>query len=164
MISYRKKDARAWARDNMKGVANVIIPSYSRDLKRLNEKGIRHDVRKNIEYGFWGALLVSEVAITVPEYEQFTQWAHDEAGGKLKLVFQAGFNTLKENIEAALIAEKAGTEIALLGYPQNFYATTNQHIYDYTKAFCDAGTWASSCSRCRPGASSAFTPQACPPN
>jgi len=138
MIGYKKNDARAWARDNMKGVSNVIIPSYTNDLRRINEKGVRHDVRKNIEYGFWGTLLVSEVAITIDEYVQFVEWAHDEAGSRQKLVFQAGFNTLEENIEAALRSEKAGTELALLGYPQTFYATTNQDIYDYTKAFCDA--------------------------
>jgi 4-hydroxy-tetrahydrodipicolinate synthase len=138
MIRYQKNEARQWARENMRGVANVVIPSYTLDLKRLNEKGIRFDIRKEIEYGFWGTLLVSEVAITVPEYRQFVQWAHDEAGGKLRLIHHAGFNTLEENIEAAQIAEKEGAELALLGYPANFYATTSKQIYDYTKAFCDA--------------------------
>lgn len=138
MVRYKKADARAWARDNMKGVANVVIPSYTRDLKGLNEKGIRHDIRKEIEYGFWGTLLVSEVAITVPEYRQFVQWSRDEAGGKLTLIHHAGFNTLEENIEAVQIAEKEGAELVLLSYPVNFYATTQQQIYDFTKAFCDA--------------------------
>ena len=108
MVRYKKNDARAWARDNMKGVANVVIPSFSRDLKRLNEKGIRFDIRKEIEYGFWGTLLVSEVAITVDEYTQFVKWSHDEAGGKLKLIHHAGFGTLKQNIAAVQAADKAG--------------------------------------------------------
>jgi 4-hydroxy-tetrahydrodipicolinate synthase len=138
MVKYSKQDARAWARENMKGVANVIIPSYTADLRRLNEKGIRHDVRKEIEYGFWGTLLVSETALTVDEYRQFVQWAHDEAGGRLRLVHHAGFNTLEENIEAVQMAEKEGCELVLLGYPANFYATTSKQIYDYTRAFCDA--------------------------
>ncbi|MGZ8269011.1 MAG: dihydrodipicolinate synthase family protein, partial [Burkholderiales bacterium] len=71
MVRYKKAEAREWARENMRGLANVVIPSYSADLKRLNEKGIRHDIRKEIEYGFWATLLVSEVAITVDEYRQF---------------------------------------------------------------------------------------------
>lgn len=66
------------------------------------------------------------------------QWFRDEAGGKLRLIHQAGFNTLADNIEAVQIAEKEGAEVVLLGYPTNFYATTSQQIYDYTKAFCDA--------------------------
>lgn len=138
MASYKKGDARAWARENMKGVANVVIPSYSQDLKRLNEKGIRFDIRKEIEYGFWGTLLVSEVAITLEEYLQFTQWSRDEAGGKLALIHHAAFDTLADNIQAVQMTEKAGAELVLLSYPANFYAKNEQDIYDYTKKFCDA--------------------------
>jgi 4-hydroxy-tetrahydrodipicolinate synthase len=138
MVRYKKDEAREWARENMRGVANVVIPSYTRDLRQLNEQGIRHDIRKEIEYGFWGTLLVSEVAVTIPEYGQFVRWAHDEAGGKLTLIHHAGFSTLADNIEAVQLAEKAGAELVLLSYPVNFYATSSQMIYDYTKAFCDA--------------------------
>jgi 4-hydroxy-tetrahydrodipicolinate synthase len=138
MVSYKKGEARAWARENMRGLCNVVIPSYTLDLKRLNEKGIRHDIRRELELGFWATLLVSETAVTVPEYKQFIQWAHDEAKGKLKLVHHAGFNTLEENIEAVRMAEQEGCELVLLGYPANFYATTEQQIFDYTKKFCDS--------------------------
>ncbi|MCW5574623.1 MAG: dihydrodipicolinate synthase family protein [Burkholderiales bacterium] len=138
MIPYKKADARAWAKDNMKGVANVVIPSFSSDLTKLNEKGIRHDLAKELELGFWGTLLVSEVAITVPEYRQFFQWSKDMVGDKLVLIHHAGFNTLAQNIEAVKIAEKEGAQLVLLAYPQNFYPTTAKEIYDYTKSFCDA--------------------------
>ena len=115
----------------------MVIPSYTNDLKGLNEAGIRHDIRKEIELGFGGTLLVSEVAITLDEYGQFFEWSHDEAKGKLKLIHHAMFDTLEENIEAAQIAEANGAELVLLCYPVNFYAETSQDIYDYTKAFCD---------------------------
>jgi 4-hydroxy-tetrahydrodipicolinate synthase len=138
MVSYRKNEAREWARENMHGLANVVIPSYTADLEHLNEKGIRHDIRKVIEFGFWGTLLVVETAITLPEYRQFVRWSHDEAGGKVRLIHHALFNTLAQNIEAVKIAEEEGAELVLIGYPTNFYATTSQQIYDYTKAFCDA--------------------------
>jgi 4-hydroxy-tetrahydrodipicolinate synthase len=138
MARFKKSEAREWARENMHGVANVIIPSYSSDLRRLNEKGIRHDVRKEIENGFWGALLVSEVAISVEEYEQFTRWAYDEAGGRLTLIHHAAFNTLEENIQAVQACERAGAELVLLSYPSNFYATSSNDIYDYTRKFCEA--------------------------
>jgi hypothetical protein len=45
---YRKAEAKDWAKQHWHGLCNVIIPSYSTDLKRLNESGIRHDVRRNI--------------------------------------------------------------------------------------------------------------------
>jgi 4-hydroxy-tetrahydrodipicolinate synthase len=138
MPSYRKSEAREWAKEKLRGVANVVIPSYTRDLKRLNEKGIRHDIRLEIEYGFAGTLLVSEVAITLDEYRQFFEWANDESKGRLKLIHHASFNTLEENIEAAKIAEANGAELVLLSYPANFYPKSDQDIYDYTKAYCDA--------------------------
>jgi len=138
MARYRRHEAREWARQHLRGVANVVIPSYSRDLKRLNEAGIRHDIRLELEYGFAGALLVSEVAITLEEYRQFFEWANDEAKGRLLLIHHASFNDLEENVEAVRIAEANGAELILLSYPPNFYPTTAQDIYDYTKAFCDA--------------------------
>ena len=42
---YKKHEAKDWARQNWHGLCDVIIPSFSSDLKRLNESGIRHDVR-----------------------------------------------------------------------------------------------------------------------
>jgi len=138
MVRYKKDEARAWAREHMRGLCNVVIPSYTLDLKRLNEKGIRHDIRREVEFGFWATLLVSETAVTLPEYRQFIQWSHDEAGGRLVLVHHALFNTLEENIEAVRMAEQEGCELALLGYPTNFYATTSEQVFDYTKRFCDA--------------------------
>lgn len=138
MVRYNKDEAREWARDNMRGLCNVVIPSYTLDLKRLNEKGIRHDIRKEIEMGFWGTLLVSETAITIDEYQQFVQWSRDEADQRIVLVHHALFNTLEENIEAVQMAEAEGCELVLLGYPSNFYATSSEQIFDYTKRFCDA--------------------------
>lgn len=137
MIDYKKSEAREWAWENMHGVANVVIPSFTQDLAHLSEKGIRHDIRLEIEYGFAGALIVCEVAQTLEEYRQCFEWAHDEAGGKLCLIHHAAFDTLDANIEAVAATQTAGAELILLSYPPNFYAETEQQIYDYTKSFCD---------------------------
>lgn len=136
MASYAKQEARDWAKEHMRGVANVIIPSFTRDLKDVSEQGIRHDVRKEIEYGFWGALLVSEVNITVEEYARAMEWAVDEARGRFRLIHHASFNTLEENIEAAQAAERAGAELILLSYPPTFYPASGEDIYNYTVEFC----------------------------
>jgi 4-hydroxy-tetrahydrodipicolinate synthase len=133
---YTKAEAREWARAEMKGVCNVIIPSYTADLRSLNEAGIRHDVRRDIELGFKGALMVSETAITADEYIQMIEWAADEAAGRLVLFFHASFNTLEENVELAERAHEAGAEMALLSYPTSFYPKSLREVYDYTEAFC----------------------------
>lgn len=120
----------------MRGCANVIIPSYTADLRALNEPGVRHDVRRCIELGFRGSLLVSEVNVTLDEYRQFAEWAHEEAAGRLQLVHHASFNTLTENIEAARMTAPF-TDYALLSYPANFYPSSEQEVLEYTRAFCD---------------------------
>jgi len=136
MAEYGKREAREWAKANMHGVANVIIPTFTQDLRGLNERAVRHDVRKEIEYGFWGTLLVSETATTLKEYIQFAEWAADEARGKLRLIHHASFNTLEENLEAVQAAEAAGADLILLSYPPTFYPESSDDIYEYTEAFC----------------------------
>lgn len=116
----------------------MTIPSYSADLKRLNEQGIRHNVARAMELGYRYTLLCAEVAITPEENAQFTAWARDTAGGKVGLFFHAAFGTPAENIEAVKLAEKAGADIVLLSYRPQFWPTSEQEIYDYTKQFYDA--------------------------
>ncbi len=135
MAEYLRSEAREWARDHLRGCANVIIPSYSADLKALNEQAIRHDVGRCIELGFTGSLLVSEVNVTLEEYRQFAEWAHDEADGRLQLVHHASFNTLEENVAAATLTAPF-TDYVLLSYPANFYPQSEQDVFSYTEAFC----------------------------
>jgi len=138
MPEYIKSEAREWAREKMKGVANVITPTFTQDLSTVNERALRHDVRKEIEYGFWGALLVAETATSMDEYLQLMEWAADEAKGRLRLIHHASFNTLEDNIKAVRAAEARGAQLVLLAYPANFYARTAEDVYDYTADFCAA--------------------------
>jgi 4-hydroxy-tetrahydrodipicolinate synthase len=138
MPRYKKLEARDWAREHLKGCSAVAIPSYSRDLKRLNERAIRHDIDKIAHLGFSYTLLCAEVSITPEENQQFTAWARDTAGSRLGLFFHAAWGTLADNIDAALLAEQAGADLVLLSYPPQFWPTSEQEIYDYTRQFCDA--------------------------
>src|SRR3546814_3816557 len=130
MTNVRKSEARELAWENLEGVANVVIPTFTGELKGLNEAAIRHDIRHDIKLGFAGTLLVSEVALTLEEYGQYCAWAGDEAKGDLTLIYHASFNTLEETVAGARLAERAGAELALLSYPANFYAETPQEIYE----------------------------------
>jgi 4-hydroxy-tetrahydrodipicolinate synthase len=138
MASYIKAEARDWAREHLSGVINVIIPSFGPDLTAVNEAGVRHDVRKQLEYGFDGALLVSEVSITQDEYRQFCEIAADEAAGRQLFFHHSSWSNLDEARAALRIAEDTGAETVLLSYPPNFYPRSEQDIYDYTKAICDS--------------------------
>ncbi len=138
MASYKKNEAREWAREKMVGVANVTIPTMTSDFKRINEKAVRHDVELAIEHGFVGSLACSEVAITLEQYGEFCRIMVDQAAGRLMVVHQAVFNTLEDNIEAVKVAEEAGVDLILLGYPPYFYPKSYDEVFEYTKAICDS--------------------------
>lgn len=78
MARYNRDEAREWARENLAGAVNCTIPSFTSDLKSINERAIRHDTRRAIEHGFTGALAVAEVAITLPEYVDFQGVVKDQ--------------------------------------------------------------------------------------
>ncbi len=138
MASYSRKEAREWARERLVGVANVVIPTMTADFKRINEQAIRHDVETTIRHGFVGTLACSEVAITLEEYEQTVRVMVEQAAARIFIVHHAVFNTLEDNIEAVKLAERAGAELVLLGYPPYFHPKSLDDIHAYTKAFCDA--------------------------
>ncbi len=138
MARYNRDEARDWAREALVGAVNCTIPSFTGDLKAINEKAIRHDTRLAREHGFIGTLGVSEVAITLPEYLNFLRIIKDEASDDFVVVHHGSWSDLAQNIEAVNGAEEAGAELVLLSYPPNFYPETEQDIYDYTRAVCDA--------------------------
>ena len=135
---YTRAEAKSWARESFRGACNVIIPSYSADLKTLNEAAIRHDVRRNMELGFWGALLVSEAGTTLDEMRMFMEIAIDEAAGGQRFLLQGAFDTPEDIIAMANDARAVGIDGMLLGHPNSFYPTTAQQVEDYTVDICTA--------------------------
>ena len=81
---------------------------------------------------------MAETAITVEEYGHFTALARETAGDRLSLVAHTAFGTVAENIAAMRVAEQEGADVILLSYPPQFWPTSEQEIYDWTKSICDA--------------------------
>jgi len=133
-MHYKKSEAKEWAREQMRGVCNIILPTFTSDLKGLNEKAIRHDVRRTIELGFWGSLIVSECGTTHDEYIRFLEIVLDEAGGRLKTVVHGSFDTLDDVIKVTRRAAEVGGHVLLLSYPPTFYPRHDQDIYDFTSS------------------------------
>jgi dihydrodipicolinate synthase/N-acetylneuraminate lyase len=130
-MDYSRSEAKDWAAQHWRGVCNVIMPSYTSDLQRLNERAIRHDVRKNIEHGFWGALLVSECGTTLDEYRRFMEIAVDEAKGRHHFLLHGTFDTPDQIIAMAKAGESIGVTGMLLGQPNSFYPKDEAALYDY---------------------------------
>lgn len=131
MLNYSKRDAKAWAKNNWRGLCNVIMPSYSGDLRTLNEAAIRHDVQRNIELGYWGALVVSECGTSDDEYVRFMEIVVDEAKGRQKFLVHGTFDTTETLMKLCAAGESIGMEGVLLGHPNSYYYTAEKELYDY---------------------------------
>ena len=137
-MSNSKNEAKEQAAETWRGVCNVIMPSFTSDLQALNEKAIRHDVRRNIELGFWGALLVSECATAFDEYVRFLEICVDEAKGRQKFLIHGTFDTREQIIAAAKAGDSIGVGGLLLGHPNSFYPRTEDELYDHLASVADA--------------------------
>jgi len=106
-----------WAKEHFKGFENVLMPSFSPDLKTLDEDGIRLDVRKSIEHGFFSTL-VAGISTTIEENKRFIDIAVDEAKDKMSVAFALPHAaTEAECMDLIQHAEKAGAQHFLLDLP-----------------------------------------------
>ena len=56
MVEAARTELKAWAKENVKGLENCIIPSFTPDLTELDEEAIRWDVQQSIKHGFFSTL------------------------------------------------------------------------------------------------------------
>ncbi len=137
-MHYRRSEAREWAKEKFRGLHNVTMPTFTSDLKGLNEDAIRHDIRESARQGFFATLLSSECGTTIEEMKNFIDVASDEAKRRILLTLHASFDTLRETTEMIKFAESAGCQAVLLSYPPMFYPESEAEIFDFTKKICDS--------------------------
>jgi len=138
-MEFTKSEAKQWARKNYKGLCGTLSPSFTPDLKELDEEGIRHDVRHNINKGMFSVFCQTEIcALTIEERKRYIEIACEEAKGKTLISMFTGIDTIEQDIELLRHFEKIGGTHTLLGWPGMFYAKSEEDIYQATKKICDA--------------------------
>lgn len=105
-----------WARQHFRGFENVLMPSFTPDLARLDEEGIRLDVRKSIEHGFFSSLC-APIALNFDETTRFLEVAVDEAKGRIAIGLALHADTQELELELLARAEDAGCQHILLDLP-----------------------------------------------
>lgn len=132
-LPYTRGEIKDRARTEWAGCCNVTLPSFNEDFSGLNEAGIRHDVERAADLGYWGTLVASECGTTLDEYIRFMEVAADAAPDGFKLVTHLSFSTVEESIKAAQAAESIGLEAALLSYPPMFVPKSSSEIVEHTR-------------------------------
>jgi dihydrodipicolinate synthase/N-acetylneuraminate lyase len=136
-LPYTRGEVKDRVRAHWRGACNVTLPSLTQDFTALNEAGIRHDVRRSAEFGFWGSLIASECGTTFEQYLKFMEIAADAAPAGLKLVTHGSFSTTDEAIRACKCGEELGFEAVLLSYPPTFQPKSAREIVEYTREFAE---------------------------
>lgn len=139
-MQYRKNEAKEWARTAYRGLDTTILPCFTPDTLALDEAGIRHDMRMLVQQGFFAVTLVSggEVGTTLEEDRRFVEWCVDEARGKVGITLNLRYYTLADNIAMARHAEAVGCHSVMISYPTNFRPRSEEDVYAWTRAICDA--------------------------
>ena len=115
---FSRKDAKAWARENFKGLEAPVFPSFTPDLAELDEDGIRYDVNHIIANGMKSILIAPEgTGMTMEEIKRFTKIVNEEVNGRVHTSISAVLNTVEDNIAAMQYHEECGGTMAMLGHP-----------------------------------------------
>lgn len=130
-------DRKAWARQHLRGVENLTLPSFTADLSALDQPGIRWDVRQSKAHGFVSTLCAAEQHLSLDEAKRFVEIVVDEAGDDLLVSTTLFRDSLEENVELLASAAGAGAHTALLGYPATFLPKSEDEIYDVTRRLCE---------------------------
>lgn len=137
-MPIQRTERREWARSHMVGLEGVLLPSFTPDLKTLDEDGIRWDVQLSIRQGFFGVMCACESGLTLEENKRFLEIAADEAAGRITISLSLLVDTFEDDFELLRHAERVGCDTALMGYPQNFWPTSQADVERVTRELCEA--------------------------
>lgn len=134
MAKIKKSEAKAWAKEVYHGVEENVVPSFTPDLKELDEDGVRLDIRHAINQGYFSICIFPESTyVTMEEKKKFLDIAIDEAKGSGVLISTTTyFENFADQVEYMKYAENAGIDSILLSYPCNFMPSSVDNLLAVT--------------------------------
>lgn len=130
-MTVARADLKSWAREHFVGAENIVMPSFTSDLRELDEAGIRVDVRQSIRHGAFSTFCAIESGLTHEEKKRFLEIAVDEAAGEVCVGFPLQGDSAQENMDLLEHAERIGASHAMVSYPQNLALTDEQALIEY---------------------------------
>ncbi|MCC7106017.1 MAG: dihydrodipicolinate synthase family protein [Chloroflexi bacterium] len=120
-VKYRKSEAKAYAREHMKGLWAAITIPFKEDLS-LDEEGLRRNLRYfadelHIDGVFTGGMLGEVWALTKEERKRQLEIVVDECRGKMQVIAHTGHSSALEAVEMTLHAQEVGADYAIMQNP-----------------------------------------------
>ena len=128
-MEYTKKTAKEWAKETFRGLENGLLPSFTPDLKDIDEKGIRWDVQQSIKHGFFATLIGPDCGTTIEELKRMVEIVVDEAKDEIMVGLWVFFDNFETSMEMIQHCENVGCDNILLGLPHNFHPNSEDEIY-----------------------------------
>ena len=136
-MEYTKKEAKAYARQNMHGLWGSIPYPFRQDHE-LDENGLLSDLGYYIDTikidGFYMGGIINEFwTLSVEERMRAQELLIGEARGKVLTVTMTGHTSVKMSIELSRHAERVGADFIALMNP--YYAASKpENSYEYFRA------------------------------
>ncbi len=121
---------RKWAAENLRGLANLFLPSFQPDLKTLDEEGVRHDVRHAKAMGFCGTMpMINWTPPGSAQWETYYRTIIDEAGSDLPVHGIMLYDDVEKDIALLRKQEALGVKAILLAARYRADITADE-LYD----------------------------------
>lgn len=127
--SAKKATLKGWAHEHYKGMENTLTPSFSADFKKLDEDGIRNDVRNSLRHGFFSSIC-GPIGVTPEEYKRFLEVVCAEARGRMMTGAIAEGISLNEDLDLLEHAEKVGCSHVFMNAIWNVDPKTEDQLFE----------------------------------
>lgn len=135
-VPYRKQDAKAYARENFRGVWAATATPFHEDLS-LNEEGFRQNLRHWIRDLELGGLFVSGkqgefFSMSVPERKRTFELTVEEAAGRCGVVTSCSDTNLDVVLDLARHSQDIGAQYIVVHSPVlHFHHQADDTVYEY---------------------------------
>jgi 4-hydroxy-tetrahydrodipicolinate synthase len=141
-MEYRKKEAKEWAKESIKGVWVATNTPFAPDFQ-VDWEGCRHNIRYLVDIlqikGNFHAGMVGETQHqTIDERKRHLKIAVEESKGKMLTISSPLCETPAVTLELVKYAEEVGAELAGIINPRFYFGTmTEEGVFQYYKWIAD---------------------------
>lgn len=141
-MKYSKHDAKAYAKENMRGIWAAALNPFKEDLS-FDDAGLRSNIRHWIDdLDIQGLFIAGKqgefFSMTLEERKRNFEIAVDECGGKSGTIMSVSDQNLETVLELAQHAQDCGADYIVVHAPVlSFVHDRGEVLYQYYKAICD---------------------------
>ena len=131
-----ESEKKQWAREHLRGLGSLVMPSFSPDFTQLDEEGVRFDVRHRIKQGFCSTM-VSASGATAEQRRRMVEIVREETRGRMLHSVIVG-GAPQAAIASLQNAAATGCTHALVTFPDNARPDTEDQVYAHYRQVADA--------------------------